>query len=132
MTQEYLYHGASGDRILGIIVSGEMRPDADGQVFFAREGFSSVFMHGGDLKRRAAFAIKLRARLPKGATIQRGSTSGVQDTYIVVTAAPLAVEVLELYVRERPGQPVVTICGAEAIAQYLRSRQGPTGGGARG
>ena len=124
MARETLFHGTNGDNILSIIESGMMRPGADGRLFFAREDYGPVFMHGGDRKRGATFAIKVQVEIPAGVPIQRGSTSGVQNTYIVSTSKPLAVTVSELFVRDQPGEPVVRILGQHDIATYLRARQG--------
>lgn len=128
MARETLYHGTNGDNILGIIESGKMRPGADGRIFFARDGWASALMHGGDRKRRAAFAIKVQVDIPEGALLQRVSTQGVKNTWVITTTQSLSVTVGELFVRNRPGDPVTQILGAAAISAYLTSRQGPEPG----
>jgi len=128
MVRETLYHGTNGDNILGIIESGKMRPGADGRIFFARDDWTSAFMHGGDRKRRAAFAIRVQVDIPDGALLQRTSTQGVKNTWVVMTTKALPVEISELFVRNRPGEPVIRILGPTAISEYLTSRQGPEPG----
>ena len=126
MREEVLYHGAHGDAILSIIAEGAMRPNSDGRIFFAQYEYANTFMHGADIKRRAVFAVKLRVQIPREAQVHRESTRGVRDTFIVLSSSPISATVLELFVRSRPDEPVVRIQGVTEIAQYLKSRQGPT------
>jgi hypothetical protein len=114
-----LYHGTSGDNILEIIRLGALKPNADGKLFFSEWRFDSVLMHGADMRRKAAFAIKLRVTIAPPAALQQAPTAGVTDTLIVSTTMPLPVQVLELYVREPRASSVKTIRGMVEIKKYL-------------
>lgn len=120
---ERLYHGADGDRILGIVEAGQMKPDNDGRLFFAKYDWRNVLMHGGDRKRKAAFAIAVDLDLPDGASMMPlSSTSGVRDTCVIVSPLPVPVTVVKLFVRAPRQQSVMEIGGATNIIDYLRSR----------
>lgn len=120
---ERLYHGANGDRILAIIESGHMLPDSDARLFFAKYDWRNVLMHGGDTKRKAAFAIALDADLPAGAAMMPlSSTQGVRDTCVIVSQLPVPVTIVTLFVRQPGNATVLQIAGTAAIAEYLRSR----------
>lgn len=114
-----LYHGTNGDNILEIIRLGFLKPNAEGKLFFSEWRFDSVLMHGADLRRRAAFAVKLRVTIGPPAVLQQVTTAGVSDTLIVSTTMPVPVQVLELYVREPRATTVKTIRGSAEIVKYL-------------
>ena len=116
-----LYHGTNGDNILEIIRLGVLKPNTDGEVFFSQWRLDSVLMHGADLRRKAAFAVKLRVTIAAPAQLQQAATAGVSDTLVVSTTLPLGVQVLELYVREPRGSVVKTIKGTAEIKKYLSS-----------
>ena len=116
------FHGATGDKILDIVATGAVKPDSDQRIFFSRFTPEHCFMHGPDRKRKASFVIKLR--VPECAETRRLLTEspGVRDTAVVLTDKPLAVEVLEMYVRRlNQDEPAVTVCisGTGAIQHYL-------------
>jgi hypothetical protein len=115
------YHGADGDKILSIIDSGQMLPDARGELFFSQYTPDSCFMHGADRKRRASFVIKVAADIPEGVAVKRVETPGVRDTVIVRTADPIRVQVLELLVRriEDGVGRLERVSGAHTIRGYL-------------
>jgi hypothetical protein len=119
MQTRELYHGTKGDNILDIIHYGELRPNAVGKIYFSEWSFASVLMHGADMDRKAAFAVKLFVTIPATASLQQGATLGIPDTLIVTTAIPLQVEVLELYVREARASTVKTVKGTPYITSYL-------------
>ena len=114
-----LFHGANGDNILAILRQGQLRPNRDGRIFFSERRFDAVLMHGGDLKRKATFAIKVRVQIPTGASVTRGATAGVADTLIVTSSAPLRAEILELYVREPRAASIKTIKGKSEMIKFL-------------
>src|SRR5262249_40689546 len=114
-----LYHGTNGDNILEIIRVGVLKPNADGKLFFSEWRFDSVLMHGADMRRKAAFAIKLRVTIVPPASLQQMATAGVSDTLVVSTTMPLRVQVLELYVREQRASNITIIRGAAEIKKYL-------------
>jgi hypothetical protein len=89
MSTEILYHGTNGDNILAILKTGEMTPKG-GEIFFGRYRWASLFMHGGDRKRRANFVIKVRAEIPDTAVREYIATQGVGDTLRVRTTQPTA------------------------------------------
>ena len=124
MDESILFHGANGDALLGIIDDGVMRPGDDGKIFFSKYSFDRVFGHGGDRRRKASFAVKLRVQIPERANTYLQATAGVPDTLIVETWQPVPVEVLALFVR-RPapdgGFDLTTVQGVSEIRSYLRS-----------
>jgi hypothetical protein len=115
-----LYHGTNGDNILKIIQEGMIRPNSEQQIFFSENSPQSVLMHGGDTKRKKTFAVKARVEIPGGASYQRRTTMGVQDTFVVTTPVPLSVEILELYFREPHGTQLHTVSGTTAIRALLK------------
>ncbi|HEX8984954.1 MAG TPA: hypothetical protein VF767_05980 [Bryobacteraceae bacterium] len=120
METKVLYHGTTGDAILGMIGSGTILPSL-GKVYFSEWNWQSVLMHGADRARGAAFAVKLAVQLPDGAGRFATKTPGVADTLVVMTNEPLQVEVLELFAR-RPtadGMQVDQIKGVQLIRSYL-------------
>jgi len=54
------HHGATGDEILSIIESGELRPNKAGKVFLGGSP-AETFAQGADRSRAAAFSIELEA-----------------------------------------------------------------------
>jgi hypothetical protein len=127
MARERVFHGTDGDNILSIIASGEMRPGADHRLFFSRYDWAPVLQYGADRKRKAAFAVEVELELAASASVQRTSTPGVLNTFVVLTTSAVPARVLELFVREPGASRVARIPGADAISQYLTSRQGPAG-----
>jgi hypothetical protein len=114
-----LYHGTNGDHILEILRDGRMRPDTDGKIYFAEYRYDSVLMHGGDLKRMLALAVKVRVAIPQGAGLERAATPGVADTLVLVTAQPVPAEILEMYVRRPRASEVEVVRGAARIQAFL-------------
>jgi|SRR5215472_5417787 len=114
-----LFHGTNGDAILQILRERQMRPNAQGRIFLAEHRYDSVFMHGGDRKRKLTFAMKVRVQVPPAVQVERTSTRGVSDTLILQTMTPIPADILELYVREPHGSTVQTIRGGAAILQFL-------------
>lgn len=125
MGSERVYHGSDGDSILGIISAGEIRPDSEGRVFFARHGWAGVLQHGGDRKRKAAFALALDVEIPPAALIERKETPGIRDTFVVHTSSPLKAKAVTLFVRNPGATQPELVSGPDAITRYLRARQGP-------
>ena len=122
MATRDLFHGANGDNILLILGKGLMKPDSQGRVFLSLHR-DSVFMHGADSKRKASFAIKVRATIPDAGKPEETVTPGVNHTVIIHTKTGVKVQVVELYVREPRGSTVVTIKGASEIKKYLSARK---------
>jgi hypothetical protein len=122
MTTEFLYHGTTGANILSIIESGEIKPNHEHKIFFARFYWEHVLMHGGDRHLRATFAIKVMATIPDGVVQERVGTAGVFDTLVLLTHKPIHVSVLELFVREPHATKVTHIVGDVAIRHYLINR----------
>jgi hypothetical protein len=119
-----LFHGTKGDNILSIQKEGLIRP-ANGEIYFGRREsqFHSLFQYGADTSRSAAFVIKARVQLPDLQTLKPLSRLGAPaDAWVVNTTAPLRAEILQLFVRIRPGEPILAIAPAE-IANYLRYDQ---------
>jgi hypothetical protein len=119
MQRRELYHGTDGDSALAIARFGQIRPNAEGRIYFSEWSYESVLMHGADLKRKATFALKLRVDIPDDASLQRTSTAGVQDSLIVLTAQVLSVEAVILYVREPRSPEVRAIDGVIEIIKFL-------------
>ena len=121
-----LFHGTNGDNILSIINSHQIRPNESGTIFFSARHPESVFMHGGDRRRRAAFAIKVEVTIPTDAQRVQSATRGVADTLMVTTTQPLSVRVLELHVRtlEDGCGTVRRYFGEADIRDFLRSEAG--------
>lgn len=120
MSERTLYHGTSGNAILGIIDSGSIKPH-EGKVFFSEWNWQAVLMHGADRDRGAAFAVRMKVDIPEDAGTIATSTAGVADTLIVITARPLRAEVLELYIRKPTpdGMEVEHIVGMRPIRTFL-------------
>lgn len=114
-----LFHGTDGDSILQLLKTRQMRPDSEGRIFFSENRYESVLMHGGDLKRKLTFAVKVQVHVPTEASIQRVATKGVDDTLVLVSRVPVRVDVLELYVRRPRGTTVETLQGAASIERFL-------------
>ena len=125
MPQEYLFHGAPGDSILGIIADGHLRPGSDGTLYFSRFSWEPTIQYGADLKRGASFAVAIDVEIPKSAVVQREARGGVPTALMVVSSVPLRAVVKELFIREPRASGVTTIKGSDAIARYLQARQGP-------
>ena len=123
MATEILYHGANGDRILGILTNGAMAP-RDGKIFFAANRWESALMHGADTRRVASFVIKIEVQIPGDVIRYRTATAGVADTIVLQTTQPVSVRVLELYARKPAtgGFQVQHVIGPEAIRHYLGER----------
>ena len=122
MQEDVLFHGASGDAILGIIDAGAMHPGADRKIYFSKWGWEHVLMHGADRRRAAAFVIKLKVQIPLGAQTYRTATPGVPDTFVIETTEPVRAEVLELVARHPSGDRgfrIRTIRGLDEIRDYL-------------
>ena len=119
MTIRELYHGANGDKILHILRFRNMQPDAQGKIYFSERRYDSVFMHGGDLKRKLTLAVKVRVLIPEDVVLERTSTQGVADTLVVATKTPIVADVLELYVRRPNAANVEVIRGFADIQKLL-------------
>lgn len=122
MRSEILYHGTDGDRILSIMESGVLRPNDDGQIFFGKHDWTRVLMYGVDRRRGVSFAVQVSATVPDGAVVRYLSTPGVRSTVVIVTAKPVPVRILELYVRKLGDPHPVRIVGPAAIRHYLQAR----------
>jgi hypothetical protein len=120
METRELYHGTTGDNILQILRYRQMRPNAEGKIFFSQRRYDSVLMHGADKKRMLTFAIKARVHVPEGATLDLGATPGVADTLVLNTTGPVTAEVLDLYVRKPRASQVETVHGATNIERFLK------------
>ena len=123
MQTRELFHGTNGDNILSILNSHQIRPNDSGTIFFSDRHPESVFMHGGDRRRRAAFAIKVEVTIPTDAPRVQRATHGVVDTVVITTTQPLSVRVLELHVRTLEGGcgTVRRLFGESDIRDFLRS-----------
>jgi hypothetical protein len=123
MRSEDLYHGANGEHILGILKQGMMTP-VNGELFFVKHDsqLQTCFVHGADQARSAAFVVKLRVEFPEGTPFKAEPRHGNLDTWVLRTASPVRVQVLKLFVRFRPGQPLHTVDGAAKIREYLEPK----------
>lgn len=122
MRSEELYHGTKGDNILSILSSGVIRP-RDGEIYFGKweSQFHTLFPYGGDLSRGAAFVIKVKVQIPDSLRLRPGgSRAGAPtDTWVLDTSQPIAAQVLKLYVRSKPGQPLKIVDGPQAVRHFL-------------
>lgn len=121
MIFQELYHGTKGDGILAIMREGVIRPN-NGEIYFGRHEsqFHNLFQYGADVSRSAAFVIRVKVQLPEPRSLKPISRPGApQDAWVVNTQTPLRAEVLELFVRVRPGEPVLKFAASQ-IADYLR------------
>jgi hypothetical protein len=114
-----LFHGSDGDSILQLLKTRQMQPDPEGRIFFSEHRYESVLMHGADLKRKLTFAIKMHVYVPNEAALQKKATPGVDDTVVLISRAPVRVDVLELYVRRPRATAIETFHGAAAIERFL-------------
>jgi hypothetical protein len=78
-----------------------------------------ALQHGGDLKRKATFAVKAKVTLPPGASIARTSTFGNPLAVVITTVHPLPVEIIEMYVRPPHKSEYFTVQGIAAIKAHL-------------
>ena len=119
-----LYHGADGDKILEIMKSRTMKP-SNGELYFVKHEsqLHTCFVHGADSTRGSAFVVKVRCDIPDSASLKPEVRPGNLDTWILKTAVPISVEVLKLFVRRRPGQPVEIVEGREKIEACLRRKE---------
>lgn len=121
MAHHDLYHGTDGDSILAITKEKLIRPN-NGEVYFGRQESQlfQLFQYGADRSRSAAFVIKVRVSILEAQRLDHVSRPGAPaDAWVVRTTSPLPAEVLKLYVRVRPGDPILTFEGAK-ITEYLR------------
>lgn len=113
-----LYRGQDGDKILSMIAGGSIPPNEFHQVFFSQL-LADALQHGGDQKRKATFAVKMKVTVPAGASITRTSTLGNPLAVVITTVHPLPVQVIEMYVRPPRGSEYLTIQGVPAIKAHL-------------
>ena len=94
-----VFHGASGDKILSILESGELRPSG-GQVFVGSYERAPSYMHGADRTRKASFVLELEIIYdPSKVATERKSTSGVPNTLVLTTEMPLSIRALRMFER---------------------------------
>jgi len=120
MSTQELYHGTKGDNVLRILREGVIRP-TDGQIFFCKQEsqWGTLFAHGGDTSRDAAFVIKVRVHISDDRHLKARVTPGVPDTWVLATNTPVKGEILALLIRRRPGSPVETITNPTEINNTL-------------
>jgi Family of unknown function (DUF5675) len=119
-----LYHGTTANNILGIMKEGAIRP-SNGEIYFIRQEsqLHNAFAYGADISRSAAFVIKVRAQVPDGLSLKPRARRGAPtDTWVLQTEKPIAVEVLRLYTRYKPGEPAEIRDGAAEIRRYLEGQ----------
>ncbi len=124
MSTQELYHGTKGDSILSILTEGLIRP-SNREIYFVKQEsqLHGAFAYGADLSRGAAFVIKVRAQIPDALVLKSKSRAGAPaDTWVLETDRPVKVEVLKLYVRHKPGQPIEVKVGAAAMRSYLQGK----------
>jgi len=112
MAAQELYHGTKGDNVLRILRGGVIRPK-DGQIFFCKQDsqLQTLFVHGADASRDAAFVIKVKVHIPGHDQLKPRVTPGVPDTWVLTTSTPVKAEIEALLIRRRPGQPFATVTG---------------------
>jgi hypothetical protein len=119
------FHGTKADNILNILRDGVIRPQ-HGEIYVGKFESQShwLFQYGADTSRSAAFVVKLRAHLPENCSPKRVSRAGAPaDAWVLETDAPVRVEVLQLFVRRRPGEPIEVKNGPLEISNYLHPRE---------
>lgn len=119
------YHGTKADSILSILREGVIRP-SDGVIYIGRfeSQFHSLFQYGVDISRSAAFVIKLRAHLPENCVPKRLARPGAPpDAWVLETNTPIRAEVLQLFVRHKPGEPIEIKNGSMEIGNYLQPKE---------
>jgi len=120
MPIEVLYHGTNGDNALRILRQGIMRP-RDGRIFFCKHEsqLPTLFMHGADTSRHAAFVIRAKVHIPAHDQFKAVATPGVPDTWVLRTHAPVKAEIDALLIRRKPGELVSTVTGPREINNVL-------------
>jgi D-alanyl-D-alanine carboxypeptidase len=120
-TQE-LYHGTKGDSVLRILRERLIRPK-DGQIFFCKQEsqLHTLFVHGADVSRDAAFVIKVKVHIADHDQLKPRVTPGVSDTWVLASSTPVKAEIEALFIRPRPGQPVETVTGRTEINNRLQA-----------
>jgi hypothetical protein len=121
LTESILFHGTPAGNILEILRIGKINPGNDGKVYFSRFNPEWVFQYGADRSRGASFVLKLKVFIPDGLEKEYTTRPGVDHTLIIPTRDPLAVEVLELYIRRSKPFAIETIRGSLAIRSALES-----------
>ena len=125
MASQEFYHGTKADNILNILREGVIRPHR-GEVYVGKfeSQFHWLFQYGADTTRNAAFVIKVRAYLPENCTPKRVTRPGAPvDAWVLETNIPIRVEVLQLFVRHRPDEPVEKKNGPGEISNYLLPKE---------
>jgi len=118
-----LYHGTTANNILSIMKQHAIYP-SNREVYFIRQEsqLHSAFAYGADVSRDAAYVIKVRVTLPHGLSLKPKARVGAPaDAWVVETDKAIPVEVLRLYVRHKPGQPIEVKDGAAEIERYLQT-----------
>ncbi|MGA9390045.1 MAG: hypothetical protein WBV69_06320 [Candidatus Sulfotelmatobacter sp.] len=123
MKTQDLYHGTSADNILGILKDGVMKP-AGGEIFFVRQEsqIHTCFVHGADRSRGAAFVVKVKIHIPDHIGLKPVPKTGNPDAWVLQANIPVKTEVIELFVRRKPGVPLEVIKGRDLIVSYLQRR----------
>jgi hypothetical protein len=111
------FHGADGDRILAIVKSRVLLPSA-GFIYLGATA-EMTYMHGVDLRRRAAYSLELRVRVDPS-MVTRMATPGTPLTIRIETLDEVPIEVVSLRVRRpRAGAWHEETVLADMIERYL-------------
>src|SRR5690606_17759046 len=111
------FHGASGDRILSILDSGEMRPGSSGEIWVSGD-LRGTFQHGADKARGVSLSIEVDVDAPS----QSWSTPGAPNSKLIKTSTGVPVTVRRLWIRtlSEDGEATVSHIDGEAnIRAYL-------------
>jgi|SRR5262249_30959955 len=125
MAIQEFFHGTNANNILSILREGVIRPH-QGAIYIGRfeSQFHWLFQYGADTSRGAAFVIKVRAHLTGTCAPKRVSRPGAPvDAWVLETNMPIRVEILQLFVRHRPGEPIEVKNGPTEIGAYLQPKE---------
>ncbi|MCA9639636.1 MAG: hypothetical protein KC492_03050 [Myxococcales bacterium] len=114
------FHGASGDKILSILESGEMRPSSSGEIWVSGD-LRGTFQHGADKARGASLSIEVEV----DAASESWSTPGAPNSKLIKTSKGVPVTVKRLWVRtlSEDGEATVSHIDGEAnIRAYLEGK----------
>ena len=123
MRSEEVFHGTNGNHILEILKQGSMMP-MNGEICFVKHEseLHTCFVHGADQVRSAAFVVKVRIEFPENTHFRAEPRHGNRDTWVLKATSPVRAQVLKMFVRFRPGQPIHIVESAPKIREYLEPK----------
>lgn len=117
-----LFHGADSGKLLHILDNGKITPDSQNDIYFDETSYQNCFVHGVDSAKKSSFVVKIEIELD-GLHFYRTQKPGNPTTLIVKSASPVAVRVLEMFIRtgtRDEGFEIEHLAGEEKIRLRLQ------------